>query len=81
MLTLSDARLKQTMEQNSVPTKRDTNTTQLGISYRDSFLTRDDRGNSASLLAGDRAPDATKLITLQDEWRMFALMRSGTSLS
>lgn len=77
VLALSDARLKQTLEQNNIPTNRDAITTQLGISYRGSFLARDDRDQSASLRAGDRAPDATKLITLKGECRLFELLRDG----
>ena len=77
MLALSDARLKEAIEQKSIPTRRDASTTQLGISYRGSALARDDRDETAPLRAGDRAPDATGLGTLAGERRLFELTRGG----
>lgn len=47
------------------------------MSYRGSFLARDDRDDRAPLRAGDRAPDATKLRTLGGERRLFDLTRGG----
>ena len=77
VLALSNARLTQAIEQKTVPTRRDANTMQLGISYRDSVLARDDRDETSPLRAGDRAPDATKLRTVEGECRLFDLTRDG----
>ncbi len=77
VLALSNARLKQAIEQKSIPTHRDASTMQLGISYRGSVLARDDRDQTAPLRAGDRAPDATKLTTVYGERRLFDLTRGG----
>jgi hypothetical protein len=77
VLDLSNARLKQTLAQNSVSTRRDASTIQLDINYRGSALARDDRDESALLRAGDRAPDATKLTTADGEHRLFDLTRGG----
>ena len=77
VLALSNARLKQAIEQKSIPTQRDASTMQLGISYRGSVLARDDREETGPLRAGDRAPDATKLLTLGGERRLFDLTRGG----
>ncbi|SPL87834.1 putative monooxygenase [[Actinomadura] parvosata subsp. kistnae] len=54
VLALSDARLKQTLAQNGLVTRRDASTTQLGVSYRGSTLARDDREESAPVAADDR---------------------------
>ena len=77
VLALSNARLKQAIEQKGIPTRRDARTTQLGINYRGSALARDDRDEAALLRAGDRAPDATKLTTAEGERRLFDLTRGG----
>ncbi len=77
VLTLSNARLKQAIEQKGIPTHRDASTMQLGISYRGSVLARDDRDETALLRAGDRAPDATKLTTVEGQRRLFDLTRGG----
>ncbi|MEU7752299.1 hypothetical protein AB0B57_04680 [Micromonospora sp. NPDC049101] len=77
MLALSNARLKQALEQKGIPTHRDASTTQLNVGYRGSALARDDREESALLRAGDRAPDATKLTTVGGERRLFDLTRGG----
>jgi 2-polyprenyl-6-methoxyphenol hydroxylase-like FAD-dependent oxidoreductase len=77
VLALSNARLKQTLEQKAIPTRRDANTIQLDVGYRGSALARDDRRGTAPLRAGDRAPDATKLATVEGECRLFDLMRGG----
>jgi 2-polyprenyl-6-methoxyphenol hydroxylase-like FAD-dependent oxidoreductase len=77
VLALSNARLKQTIEEKTVPTRRDTSTLQLGIGYRDSTLSRDDRTETAPLRAGDRAPDAPKLTTVDGDRRLFDLTRGG----
>ena len=77
VLALSNARLKQTIEQKGIPTGRDADTTQLSVNYRGSALARDDRAETAVLRAGDRAPDATKLTTVEGERRLFDLTRGG----
>ena len=77
VLALSDARLKEAIEQKGIPTHRDAITMQLGLSYRGSALARDDRDETARLRAGDRAPDASKLTTIQGKRRLFELTRGG----
>ena len=47
VLALSNARLKQTLESNEVPTRGDASTIQLGVGYRGSVLARDDRAYGA----------------------------------
>ena len=77
MLALSNARLKQAIEQKGISTRRDASTIQLDVGYRGSALARDDRDETALLRAGDRAPDATKLTTVEGERRLFDLTRGG----
>jgi hypothetical protein len=77
VLALSNALLKQALAQKGFVTRRDASTMQLGIGYRGSFLARDDRDEIALLRAGDRAPDATKLRTVEGERRLFDLTRGG----
>ncbi|MEA5360477.1 FAD-dependent oxidoreductase [Amycolatopsis sp., V23-08] len=77
VLALSDARLAQAIEQKGIPARRDASTTQLGVGYRGSALARDDRDDTALLRAGDRAPDATGLTTVDGERRLFDLTRGG----
>lgn len=77
VLALSEARLAEARTRNSIPIRRDTSTTQLDITYRDSALVADDRDETATLRAGDRAPDATELRTLTGEHRLLDLTRGG----
>jgi 2-polyprenyl-6-methoxyphenol hydroxylase-like FAD-dependent oxidoreductase len=77
VLALSNARLEQAVQTNSIPVHRDATTMQLDIGYRGSVLARDDRDETALLRAGDRAPDATKLMTVDGERRLFDLTRGG----
>ena len=77
VLALSDARLAQTLEYHAMPIRRDTDTTQLGVNYRGSALVSDDRDDTAALRAGDRAPDASGLRTVDGEHRLFDLTRGG----
>jgi 2-polyprenyl-6-methoxyphenol hydroxylase-like FAD-dependent oxidoreductase len=77
VLALSNARLAQALEDNTMPTRRDASTIQLDVGYRGSVLARDDRDDTASLRAGDRAPDATNLATIDGERRLFDLLRGG----
>jgi hypothetical protein len=76
-LTLANTRLKQTIETNAISNRRDASILQLGVGYRGSVLARDDRDESATLRAGDRAPDATGLKTPDGEHRLFELTRGG----
>jgi hypothetical protein len=77
VLALSNARLQQTIEQRSIPTQRDASRGQLGLSYYGSVLARDDREKAALLRAGDRAPDATEMWTVEGQLRLFDLTRGG----
>lgn len=77
VLALSDARLAETIQKHSLPLRRDASTIQLGIGYRGSALARDDRGDAAPLRAGDRAPDATGLLTADGTHRLFELTAGG----
>ncbi|UOZ02853.1 FAD-dependent oxidoreductase [Amycolatopsis sp. WQ 127309] len=77
VLALSDARLKDAIEQKGLVVRSDASTKQLGVGYRDSALARDDRDETARLRAGDRAPDATGLTTQEGERRLFDLTRGG----
>jgi 2-polyprenyl-6-methoxyphenol hydroxylase-like FAD-dependent oxidoreductase len=77
VLALSNARLKQALEQQDIVSRRDASTIQLDVGYRGSALARDDRDETAVLRAGDRAPDATELMTVDGEHRLFELTRGG----
>lgn len=77
VLALSNARLERAIEQKGLPIRRDASTTQLDVGYRGTALARDDRDDTAPLRAGDRAPDATRLMTVEGECRLFDLMRGG----
>jgi len=77
VLALSNARLQQAIELNGIPTRRDASTIQLDVGYRGSALAHDDRDETAVLRAGARAPDATKLSTVDGERRLFDLTRGG----
>ena len=77
VLALSDARLKEAIEERSIPIRGDARTTQLAVNYRGSVLARDDRDETAALRAGDRAPDATGLSTVDGPRRLFDLTRGG----
>lgn len=77
VLELSNVRLSSAVANNGISVRRDASTVQLDVGYRGSRLARDDRDDTASLRAGDRAPDATKLITADGERRFFDLIRGG----
>jgi 2-polyprenyl-6-methoxyphenol hydroxylase-like FAD-dependent oxidoreductase len=77
VLALSSDRLAQTLERNEISTRRDASTIELGVNYRGSVLARDDRDETDSLRAGDRAPDATRLMTTEGERRLFDLTGGG----
>lgn len=67
VLALSNTLLRQAVKQKGIPMRRDVDTTQLSLNYRDSALVSDDRDDSAMLRAGDRAPDAPGLVTMKGE--------------
>ncbi|QAY61724.1 3-(3-hydroxyphenyl)propionate hydroxylase [Microbacterium protaetiae] len=77
VLGLSNERLKQALAQKGMTTRRDASTIQLGVGYRGSMLAHDDRDETAALRAGDRAPDATGLATVDGERRLFELTAGG----
>ncbi|WP_410586101.1 FAD-dependent oxidoreductase [Amycolatopsis sp. lyj-23] len=77
VLALSNTRLARTIETNAVPIDRDASTIQLDVGYRGSALARDDRDERATLRAGDRAPDATGLATVDGVHRLFDLIGRG----
>jgi 2-polyprenyl-6-methoxyphenol hydroxylase-like FAD-dependent oxidoreductase len=72
VLAMSNARLQEVIEKNAVPVRRDASTIQLDVGYRGSSLARDDRDDTATLRAGDRAPDA-----VVPGGRLFDLTRGG----
>jgi 2-polyprenyl-6-methoxyphenol hydroxylase-like FAD-dependent oxidoreductase len=75
VIELSNTRLEQAISRKNLPSKRDASTMQLGINYRDSALAHDDRGATARLRAGDRAPDVADLMTGEGKRRLFDLTR------
>jgi 2-polyprenyl-6-methoxyphenol hydroxylase-like FAD-dependent oxidoreductase len=77
VIALSNAQLKQAIDQKGLAIRRDAVTMQLGINYRGSALAWDDRDETALLRAGDRAPDATRLATVEGVRRLFDLTRGG----
>jgi hypothetical protein len=77
VLALSNARLAQVIKAKGMSTRRDASTLQLDVSYRGSILARDDRNADSALRAGDRAPDATRLLTVAGLRRFFDLTRGG----
>lgn len=77
VLSLSNTLLERTLTEKSIPTRRDASTIQLDVNYRGSDLVHDDRDENAPLRAGDRAPDATGLMTVDGAHRLFDLTRGG----
>lgn len=77
VIAMSDARLRKVLRDKGISTRRDASTIQLDVGYRGSALARDDRNETAALRAGDRAPDATGLRTVDGERRLFDLLRGG----
>jgi hypothetical protein len=77
VLESSTARLEKMLAAKGISTRRDESTIQLDVNYRGSVLVRDDRDEAASVRAGDRAPDATELETVDGEHRLFDLTRGG----
>src|SRR5699024_9629863 len=77
VLALSNALLRQAVEPKSLVARPQADSMPLDVGYRQSTLARDDRDGTAPLRAGDRAPDATGLMTTQGECRLFDLTRGG----
>lgn len=77
VLELSDARMKQALEEKSLPSGRSKAATQLDVGYRSSAIVDDDRDDTCQLRAGDRAPDATELLTVHGQRRLFELIGGG----
>ena len=77
VLALSNARLGRRSSGRASPPAAMRARSQLGVGYRGSALARDDRDETALLRAGDRAPDATELTTVDGERRLFDLTRGG----
>jgi FAD binding domain len=75
VLALSNELLRQTVQERGIAIVRDERTLQLGVGYRGMTLARDDRADG--LRAGQRAPDATGLMTRDGECRLFDLLRGG----
>jgi 2-polyprenyl-6-methoxyphenol hydroxylase-like FAD-dependent oxidoreductase len=75
VLALSNELLRQTVQERGIAIVRDERTLQLGVGYRAMTLARDDRADG--LRAGQRAPDATGLMTRDGECRLFDLLRGG----
>jgi hypothetical protein len=65
------------LQGKGIPSRRDASTLQLDVNYRGSAWARDDRDGASLLRAGDRAPDATRLMTVEGERRLFDLTRGG----
>ncbi|MFF1822297.1 FAD-dependent oxidoreductase [Kribbella sp. NPDC058245] len=77
VLALSNARLAQTLADKGIPVRSDGDSKQLNLNYRGSALVWDDRDETARLRAGDRAPDATELMTVDGVRRLFDLTGRG----
>jgi 2-polyprenyl-6-methoxyphenol hydroxylase-like FAD-dependent oxidoreductase len=77
VIALSNDRLRGIMANDGQPIERSASTIELGVNYRGSSLARDDRDEAAPLRAGDRAPDATGLVTTDGERRLFDLTAGG----
>lgn len=77
VLQFSNARLEQSRAEGRLNIQRDESTLQLHVNYRGSVLARDDRDETARVRAGDRVPDATRLVTVGGERRLFDLLRGG----
>lgn len=75
VLELSDAMLKQAVAARGIAVTPDARTNQLGINYRGSSLAREEGDGSATLRAGDRAPDASGLVGPEGACRLFDLLR------
>lgn len=77
VLELSDARLNQALHEKSLPSRREEAATQLDVGYRSSGIVCDDRDETYQLRAGDRAPDAAELDSVDGSHRLFDLTGGG----
>jgi 2-polyprenyl-6-methoxyphenol hydroxylase-like FAD-dependent oxidoreductase len=77
VVQFTEARLQETITAKTIPTDGNRRVLQLDINYRDSALVLDDRGPDDQVRAGDRAPDASMLLTTVGWRRLFELMHGG----
>jgi 2-polyprenyl-6-methoxyphenol hydroxylase-like FAD-dependent oxidoreductase len=75
VLGISNRLLAVTVATRTIAFNRDDQTLQLGLNYRESVLSRDTRPDGPGLRAGDRAPDALRLIGPTGPCRVFDLLR------
>jgi 2-polyprenyl-6-methoxyphenol hydroxylase-like FAD-dependent oxidoreductase len=75
VLGISTELMTSVVATGTITFRRDEETLQLGLGYRESSLTRDMRPDGKGLRAGDRAPDAPGLIGLGGPCRLFDLLR------
>lgn len=75
VLGISNEIMMATVKTDAIAFRRDEQTLQLGIGYRDSRLTLDTRSDGPGLRAGDRAPDAPGLSGPNGACRIFDLLR------
>ena len=77
VLSLSNDLLRRAVGTSGIVIQPSDQVRQFGINYRRSTLSHTHRGESSTLQAGDRAPDAPGLIGLAGECRLFDLLRGG----
>jgi hypothetical protein len=77
VLGLSNQIMASAVASGTITFRRDEQTTQLGLGYRDSSLTQETRAGAPGLRAGDRAPDAPGLIGPRGPCRLFDLLRGS----
>lgn len=75
VLGISTDLMKTAVATGNIVARRDEQTLQLGIGYRESSLARELRPQGEGLRAGDRAPDAPGLLGPAGPCRMFDLLR------
>ncbi|HEY0339398.1 MAG TPA: FAD-dependent monooxygenase, partial [Steroidobacteraceae bacterium] len=75
VLGVSNEIMMATVKAGAIAFRRDEQTLQLGLGYRDSSLTLDTRPDGPGLRAGDRAPDAPGLVGPNGACRIFDLLR------
>lgn len=75
VLGVSTELMTAAVQSRTIAFRRDEQTLQLGLGYRDSTLTREMRPQGAGVRAGERAPDAPGLSGPRGPCRMFDLLR------
>lgn len=75
VLGISNQIMASTVASGTIAFRRDEQTTQLGLGYRNSSLTNDMRATAPAVRAGERAPDAPGLIGPDGPCRLFDLLR------